>query len=175
MAEAAAVNPERPVAGPRAVWRLVRRRNLALYFVGNALSAGGTWFQNLAASLLVFRLTHSTFLLGVLNFSQFIPILVLAPWAGSAADRYDRRRLLLVTQTVAVGLAGGLAALAWADLVNEWCSRSPRSPPRRRWPTFGSRERRCEAERATGGPPRVAPAPSPARGGASAWPAERVA
>jgi hypothetical protein len=47
--------------------------------------------------LLVYRLTHSPFLLGVLNFSQFLPILVLAPWAGALADRFDRRRLLLVT------------------------------------------------------------------------------
>jgi MFS family permease len=55
-------------------------------------------------------------LLGVLNFSQFIPILVLTPWAGSLADRLDRRKLLLVFQSLAVLLAAGLAALAWAGL-----------------------------------------------------------
>jgi len=49
----------------------------------------------------------------VLNFSNFIPILVLAPWAGSIADRVDRRRLLLLTQSIAVGLAGALALLRW--------------------------------------------------------------
>jgi MFS family permease len=49
----------------------------------------------------------------VLNFSQFIPILVLAPWAGSIADRVDRRKLLLVTQSIAIALAGGLALLRW--------------------------------------------------------------
>src|ERR671933_2277338 len=87
--------------GPAAAWRVIRSRNFAPYFVGNAASASGTWFQNLAASILVFRLTHSPFLLGVLNFSQFIPILVLAPWAGAAADRRDRRHVLLVTQTTA--------------------------------------------------------------------------
>jgi MFS family permease len=48
----------------------------------------------------------------VLNFTQFLPILVLAPWAGGAADRFNRRRLLLVTQVVAIGLSGGLALLA---------------------------------------------------------------
>jgi MFS family permease len=88
-------------------------REFGFYFAGNALSASGTWFQNLAGALLVYRLTHSAFLLGVLNFSQFIPILVLAPWAGSIADRVDRRRLLLFTQSVAVGLAAGLALLRW--------------------------------------------------------------
>jgi MFS family permease len=100
--------------GPRAAWRVIRSRNFAPYFVGNAASASGTWFQNLAASILVFRLTHSAFLLGVLNFCQFVPVLVLAPWAGSIADRFDRRRLLLVTQLVAAALSGSLAALAWS-------------------------------------------------------------
>ena len=117
MSEAA---QERPAAGPHAVWRLVRRRDFGPYFVGNALSASGTWFQNLAAALLIYRLTHSALLLGVLNFSQFIPILVLTPWAGSIADRFDRRRLLLVSQSVAVVLAAGLAMLAWADLASTW-------------------------------------------------------
>ena len=83
-------------SGPSAAWRVIRSRNFAPYFVGNAASASGTWFQNLAASILVFRLTHSPFLLGVLNFCQFVPVLVLSPWAGGLADRLDRRKLLLV-------------------------------------------------------------------------------
>src|SRR5207249_8324483 len=107
--------PRRPV-GPAAVLGLVRERNFGPYFAGNALSASGTWFQNLAASLLVYRQTHSAFLLGVLNFCQFIPMLVLVPWTGSAADRFDRRRLLLITQSVAVGLGIAIAALAWGGL-----------------------------------------------------------
>ena len=79
-------------------------------------SASGTWFQNLAASLLVYRQTHSPFLLGVLNFCNFIPILVLAPWAGSMADRFDRRRVIVVTQLGSTGLSALLAALAWSGL-----------------------------------------------------------
>jgi MFS family permease len=109
-------NRDEELAGPRAVWRIVRRRDFGPYFLGNALSATGTWFQNLAAALLIYRLTHSALLLGVLNFSQFIPILVLTPWAGSLADRLDRRKLLLVFQSFALLLAAGLAALAWAGL-----------------------------------------------------------
>jgi MFS family permease len=54
--------------------------------------------------------------LGVLNFCQFLPILLLAPWAGGAADRFNRRSLLLVTQNVAVVLSGGLGLLAWKGL-----------------------------------------------------------
>jgi len=84
------------------------------------LSASGTWFQNLAASLLIFRLTHSPFLLGLLNFCQFIPVLVLAPWTGSAADRFDRRRLLIAAQTTAAALATILAILAWSGLAAAW-------------------------------------------------------
>ena len=106
--------------GPREALRLVTHRNFGPYFFGNALSASGTWFQNLAASLLVFRLTHSPFLLGVLSFSQFIPVLVLAPWAGSAADRFDRKHLLLVTQSVAVALSATLGALALGGLAPAW-------------------------------------------------------
>jgi MFS family permease len=99
---------------------VIRSRNFAPYFVGNATSASGTWFQNLAASILVFRITHSPFLLGVLNFCQFVPVLVLSPWAGGLADRVDRRRLLLVTQVCATGLTAGLAALAWGGSADEW-------------------------------------------------------
>jgi MFS family permease len=106
--------------GPAAAWRVIRSRNFGPYFVGNAASASGTWFQNLAASILVFRLTHSPFLLGVLNFCQFVPVLVLSPWAGSLADRIDRKQLLLVTQAAATALSATLAGLAWAGLASEW-------------------------------------------------------
>ena len=107
-------------AGPAAALRLIGDRNFGPYFVGNAASASGTWFQNLSAAILVFRLTHSAFLLGVLNFGNFVPVLVLAPWAGSAADRFDRRRLLVTTQLVAAALSGILAALAWRGLARVW-------------------------------------------------------
>jgi Na+/melibiose symporter-like transporter len=110
---------ERQDVGPRAAARVLRSPNFGPYFFGNAASASGTWFQNLAASLLVYRLTHSAFLLGVVNFSQFIRILVLAPWAGALADRFDRRRLLLLTQVAAAAVAGALAVLAWNG-ANEW-------------------------------------------------------
>ena len=119
--------------GPRAALRLIGSRNFGPYFVGNAASASGTWFQNLAASLLVYRQTHSPFLLGVLNFCNFIPILVLAPWAGSMADRLDRRRIIVVTQIGSTGLSALLAALAWSSARSgsESGARSARPRPRR--------------------------------------------
>ena len=107
-----------PQAGPREALRLISSRSFGPYFVGNALSASGTWFQNLAAALLVYRQTHSAFLLGVLNFCQFVPVLLLVPWTGRAADRFDRRRLLLVTQPLAAALSGLLALLAWRGLAS---------------------------------------------------------
>lgn len=109
-----------PQPGPGAALRLMRDRNFWPYFLGNASSASGTWFQNLAASLLVYRLTHSAFLLGVLSFCNFVPVLLLAPWTGSAADRFDRRRLLLVTQLGSTIVSLGLATLAWMGLASVW-------------------------------------------------------
>ena len=106
--------------GPAAALRLIRDRNFGPYFVGNASSATGTWFQNLAASLFVYRQTHSPFLLGVLQFANFIPVLLLAPWSGSVADRFDRRRVVLGSQLVATSLSAALATLAWAGLAPVW-------------------------------------------------------
>src|SRR5574338_1060687 len=98
------------VTGSSSAWRMLRMRNFGPYFVGNAASASGTWFQNLAASVLVFELTHSALLLGVLNACQFGPVLLLSPWAGRIADAVDRRRLLICTQLIAVGIKIGRAS-----------------------------------------------------------------
>lgn len=61
-------------------------------------------------------MTRSEFLLGLLNFCQLAPVLLLAPWAGSAADRYYRRRLLFAAPAAASLLAATLAVLAWGGL-----------------------------------------------------------
>jgi MFS family permease len=108
------------VAGPPSVWRVLRTRNFGPYFVGNAMSASGTWFQNLAASIFVYQLTHSALLLGVLNACQFGPVLLLSPWAGRIADAVDRRRLLICTQAIAVVVSATLAALVWVGLATTW-------------------------------------------------------
>jgi MFS family permease len=75
------------------------------------LSSTGTWFRNLAAAILVYRLTESAFMLGVAGFAQFAAVFVLAPWAGAAADRFDRRRTFAVSQSCALLLTAGLALL----------------------------------------------------------------
>jgi len=94
--------------------RALRLRNFWPYFLGNLCSNCGTWFQNIAQALLIYRLTHSSFLVGVVNFAQFVGVFVLAPWAGSAADRFDRRRLIVTTQILASALIAVLAALQGA-------------------------------------------------------------
>jgi len=103
----------------RSSLRALRHRDFALYFGGNVLSNCGTWFQNIALSLLVFRLTRSSFWVGAVNFAQFAGVLLLAPWAGAAADRGDRKRLIVVTQVVATLTSGALAlavATGWGVL-----------------------------------------------------------
>jgi MFS family permease len=95
---------------------LIVDRNFGPYFVGNFLSNSGTWLQTLAQSVLVYRLTESTFLLGVVNFAQFAAVPLLAPWAGSAADRLDRRRLLIAAESAAAALSIVLALTTYLDL-----------------------------------------------------------
>ncbi|MEO8289957.1 MAG: MFS transporter [Gaiellaceae bacterium] len=108
--------PARSPVGPRAALRLIASREFGPYFFGNALSASGGWFQNLAAAILIYRLTGSELLLGVLTFANFAPMLFLAPWTGAAADRFDRRRLLLLTQPISALLAGVLAVVTALDV-----------------------------------------------------------
>ena len=104
-----------PRGGARSAWRVASARNFGPYFIGNAASASGSWFHNLAASVLVYQLTHSALLLGILNFCQYLPVLALAPWAGRIADACDRRRVLLVTQSAAAVTSGTLALVASTD------------------------------------------------------------
>ena len=94
---------------PRSTLELVRDRTLGTYLLGNFTSNTGNWFQNVAASIVVFRLTGSSTLVGVVAALQFGASLVLSPYAGSLADRFDRRRLLLGAQLLGATAAGALA------------------------------------------------------------------
>ena len=79
-----------PSASQLSATALISQRNFLPFFLGNALSATGGWFFMLGAAILVYRETGSELMLGVVGFAQFIPALLLAPWAGNAADRLDR-------------------------------------------------------------------------------------
>ncbi len=94
------------------IMRAFRYRNYRLFFGGQCVSLVGTWMQNIAMSWLVYRLTGSPLLLGVTGFASQAPSLLLAPVTGVAADRFDRRSIIIVTQTLAM-----LQALALGLLV----------------------------------------------------------
>ncbi len=93
------------------VGRAFRHRNYRLFFGGQLVSLIGTWTQSVAQTWLVYRLTGSALLLGTVAFCQQAPVVFFATAGGSAADRFPRRNLLVVTQAAAMLLAFALAAL----------------------------------------------------------------
>jgi MFS family permease len=95
-------------------WRALRSRNFRLYFSGQTVSLIGTWMTRLATSWLVYRLTGSALLLGIVGFSGQIPTFLFAPFAGVWVDRLDRRQVLVVTQILAMLQSLALAALTLA-------------------------------------------------------------
>lgn len=88
---------------------LLRDRNFGPYIATNFTSNVGNWFQNVAAGIVVFQLTGSNTLVGMVSVLQFLATLLLSPWSGSMADRFDRRKLLILAQCVSTSGAVGLA------------------------------------------------------------------
>jgi hypothetical protein len=82
--------------------RALRHRNYLLFFTGQTVSLIGTWMTRIATSWLVYRLTKSAFLLGVVGFSGQIPIFLLGMFAGVWVDRWNRHRVLVLTQTLSM-------------------------------------------------------------------------
>src|SRR5512142_2932429 len=91
----------RPSRLPHAL-RSLRRRELRLFFAGQAVSLAGTWMQSVAQGWLVWRLTRSAAMLGLVNFLGAVPVFLFGIWAGSIADRHPRRRVVLATQSNAI-------------------------------------------------------------------------
>lgn len=102
------------------ILRAFRWKNYRLFFAGQSFSLVGTWMQQVAMSWLVYRLTGSAFLLGVIGFVSMVPTLFVSPFAGVLADRWDRRRLLIATQGLAMAQAFVLAALVLSGSVQVW-------------------------------------------------------
>src|SRR5258706_6585146 len=102
------------------MFRALRHRNFRLYFYGQLISLIGTWMQSVAQGWLMHRLTDSAYMLGLLGFCQFLPVMVISPWAGVVADRVDKRRLLVVTQSFALVQAVVLALLVTLGVVQPW-------------------------------------------------------
>jgi MFS family permease len=99
-------------------WRALRHRNFRLYFGGQSISLIGTWMTRVATSWLVYRLTGSPILLGVVSFAGQIPTFLLAPFAGVIVDRIDRRTLLVWTQALAMVQSLALASLTLSHRIN---------------------------------------------------------
>ena len=100
--------------------RALRNKNYRLFFMGQLTSLVGTWMQTVAQSWLVYRLTGSATLLGVVGFAAQFPVLILAPIGGAVADIYPRRRSMLAIQTSAMLLAFPLAALTLLNRIQVW-------------------------------------------------------
>ncbi|MCA9976232.1 MAG: MFS transporter, partial [Anaerolineales bacterium] len=98
----------------------LRHSNFRWYFGGQLISITGSWMQALAQGWLVFQLTRSELALGVVACAAGIPSLFLSPFAGVIVDRFSRRTLLLITQTMQMILAFILAALVFANTVQVW-------------------------------------------------------
>ena len=101
-------------------FRSLRNRNFKLFFCGQAVSLIGTYMQNLALGWLVFRLSGSALLLGVVGFAGQIPSLFLTPFAGVFADRLNRRKVFIATQSLSMCMSFALAALYLSGSIAVW-------------------------------------------------------
>lgn len=101
--------------GPRL--GVFRHRDFSIYWSGGLLSNTGTWLQNVTAAVHIYLLTQSAIMVGVLSAVTFLPILLFGLWGGVASDRFDRRRIVIVTHVVSMLAMAVLSALAFADMV----------------------------------------------------------
>ena len=102
---------------PLHLTRALQHRNYRLFFSGQTVSLVGTWITRIATSWLVYRLTGSVFLLGIVGFFGQIPTLVFAPFAGVLVDRWNRHRILVITQVLSMLQSVGLAVLTFAGII----------------------------------------------------------
>ena len=100
------------------IFRSLKYRNFRLFFMGQSLSLIGTWMQRLAMSWLVYRISHSVVILGIVAFAGQIPSILLTPVAGVVADRYNRHKMLIATQALAMFQAVLLAGVVFTHTVN---------------------------------------------------------
>lgn len=102
------------------IFSSLHSRNYRLYFTGQGISLIGTWMQNIALSWLIYRLTGSVFLLGLVGFTSLIPTFVLAPFTGVLTDRYNRLHIMMLAQVFFMLQALTMAVLVLFNLVEVW-------------------------------------------------------
>jgi MFS family permease len=100
--------------------RALRHRNYKLFFSGQLISLIGTWMQGLAMGWLVYRMSHSAFMLGLVGFASQIPTLVLSPFAGVLLDRWNKHKVIVITQTLSMVQAFILSYLVLSGGVQIW-------------------------------------------------------
>src|SRR6476661_8837503 len=108
------------MVGSSRLTRSLKHRNYRLFFSGQSVSLVGTWITRVATSWLVYRLTGSELLLGIVGFCGQIPTLLLAPIAGVLVDRWDRHRILVITQILSMVQSFALAGLTLAGRIEVW-------------------------------------------------------
>ena len=104
----------------RQMFRALKYKNYRLFVSGQSVSLIGTWIQMVAMLWLVYSITNSALILGVVGFSGQIPMFVIAPFAGALADRVNKHKVLLITQSLALVQALVLAGLVLFNLVTVW-------------------------------------------------------
>lgn len=115
--------PRRLVVGElmlRQTFSALKHRNFRLFFGGQLVSLIGTWMQNTAQGWLVYELTHSRWLLGVVTAVNSAPMLIFSIWGGSIADQHSKRNIVLWTQTAMMVFAFAFAALVWSGHITTW-------------------------------------------------------
>ena len=112
--------PPKRFSGWKKTLRALRYRNYRLYFGGQGISLIGSWMQQVAMGWLVYRLTGSAFYLGVVAFFAQIPVFFMSPVAGVLADRWNRLRIMLVAQSLAMIQAFILAFLMFSRIIAPW-------------------------------------------------------
>jgi len=115
--------PRRVVAGGvswQKTFSAFRHRNYRLFFAGQLVSVIGTWMQQVALNWLVYALTNSAFMLGAVSFLSAIPVTLFTLVGGAMADRFEKRRIVMLTESTAMVLAFALAALYYFGVIQIW-------------------------------------------------------
>lgn len=106
--------------GGGGTFRVMRHRNFALFWFGFLVSNAGAWIQSVAQGWLVYELSDSAVWLGAIGFVRAFPLILLAPLGGAVADRFSKRRILYMTQTVMMGAALALGTLTVLGRIQVW-------------------------------------------------------
>src|SRR6266480_4655935 len=107
-------------SGLRSMVRAFRHRNFRLYFGGQSISLTGTWIQQIALGWTIYKLTHSSLLLGLVTFAGQLPLFIVTPLAGVLVDRFNRHRTLIATQILSMLQAFALALVVSTHTLQVW-------------------------------------------------------